>query len=815
MATVITGCSSSVPLSMAPAAGGRVYCVNGQQRGFVIVGGTTAYPIGVTAAPAISIATTNSPQYYFVSSVVVLNGGENYSTPPSVSINGVTGEKAVLLGDRVVSVQFTTSAKTFTAAPAVNFSGGQASNAAATARLRGSVSSVRVNPFYAYYTSPPTVTFSAAANVTAVRDAQGRGVLNFASAAATSGQLASIVLTDPGIYEWTGSSISEGGRPVSATVSAGLTGTGTPTLTVDSTAGVIAIAAQSAGSDYSKAPAVSVAAKGPLQKGSGVVALASLSGTTGVATYDVLGGGSGFEGRALVNLTSDTARAVAEVQPRLAGKFLAGIRFVANDGTPGDLCELVEIDCGDRASSLLWDLTGLTLTDSSPNRVNKLELWRTTSDQAITLYRVAELTQAQVDALTGGKFIDALTDAELSNPDRDQQYSSSPLTNITSKYAELPILKPDGQPSAFRFGIPPTSMSVVTLFQDRAWYAADSSAAEPSAIYFSGVDEFDSVPAENQLIVQSVGREADAITGLMPMDGSLYVGQRQNLIRLTPGPDPLITASAVPAAQRGMLNDRCWDQFEGVAYIADSIGIYAFSGSGADPISDPVSDFWSDPRIDFAQSKWFFLRVNHKERVVRLYYKRSGDASQYPQAALCYSLITKAWWEERYAQTVSCGVRSVDGGQLRELLGGSTRLLAQGSGTSDVGTAIPYSLKTGNYPLNKDPKRGLRITYSPTSGSHQLGVRLYYNNSSSPRPNAVATDRGTGVTTTTGSTEAVLEMAATRSPLGDATGFAQVQLAGRINDESAGADRHIAIGLNGSQSSSKVVIHSLGVEGAG
>lgn len=815
MATVITGCSSSVPLSLAPAANGNVYCVNGKQRGFVIVGGTTAYPIGVTAAPAVSVATTNSPQYYFVSSVVVLNPGENYSTPPSVSIAGLTGAKASLLGDSVSSIRFTTAAKTFTSAPAINLSGGQANDAAATARLRGSVSSVRVNPYYAYYTVPPTVTFAAAANVTAVRPATGRGVLNFASAAATSAPLAAVVITDPGIYEWTGTSISEGARPVSATVSAAITGTGLPTLTVDSTASVIAITASVSGTDYSKAPLVSVAAKGPLQKGSGVVALASLNGTTGVASYEVLGGGSGFEGRAVVNLTSEKARAVAEVQPRLAGKFLAGIRFVAADGTPGDLCDLLELNAGDRASSFLWDLTGLTLSDSSPNRVARVELWRTTSDQAITLYRVASLTQGQVDSLTGGKLIDTLTDAELANADRDEQYSSSPLTDIESKYAELPILKPDGQPNAFRFGVPASTMSVVTLFQDRAWYTVDSTAAEPNTIYFSGVDELDSVPAENQLVIQNSGRESEAITGLMPMDGSLYVGQRQNLIRLTPGPDPLTSASAVPAAQRGMLNDRCWDQFEGIAYIADATGIYAFSGSAAEPISDPVADFWSEPRIDFSHSEWFFLRVNHKERVVRLYYVRSGDSSDYPQSSLCYSLITKAWWEERYAQSVSCGVRSLANGQIRELLGSGSRLLVTGSDNTDAGTSVQYSLRTGNYPLNKDPKRGLRITYSPTSGSHPLKVRLYYNNSSSPRPNAVATDRGTGVTTTTGSTESVLEMSATRSALGDATGFAQVQLVGRINDESAGADRHIAVGLAGTQTTSKAVIHSLSVEGAG
>jgi hypothetical protein len=154
-------------------------------------------------------------------------------------------------------------------------------------------------------------------------------------------------------------------------------------------------------------------------------------------------------------------------------------------------------------------------------------------------------------------------------------------------------------------------------------------------------------------------------------------------------------------------------------------------------------------------------------------------------------------------------------GQSRELLGSDNRLLVSGSGNSDAGSNIAYSMRTGNFPLTKDPKRGLRLTYSPTSGSHLLNVQLFYNNSSTARPNAVATDRGAGVTTTDGGTAALLDMSATRSPLGEATGFAQVLLAGRMSDESAGADRHISVGLAGSQSSSRAVIHGLTVEGAG
>ena len=76
-------------------------------------------------------------------------------------------------------------------------------------------------------------------------------------------------------------------------------------------------------------------------------------------------------------------------------------------------------------------------------------------------------------------------------------------------------------------------------------------------------------------------------------------------------------------------------------------------------------------------------------------------------------------------------------------------------------------------------------------------------------------DNGTGVTTVAGSTEAALDMSQTRSALGDSNGYSQLWLSGRLDDKSAGADRHIALHLAGQQSSSKVILHRMEIEGAG
>jgi hypothetical protein len=721
----------------------------------------------------------------------VVRGGENYYIPPTISISGATGARAELIGDSVGSITITTSATTYAGAPPVAITGGQASGAAATATLRGGVVAAGVRGGI-LYSSPPTVTFAAAGGATATEEAQARVVLSRATVGSTQGYVTSAVIEDSGVYEWNGGNMGVNASPAAGTAAGGL-------FLKPRVSGVItAVTLTSGGDNYTVPPSVSFESGGNRREGTGAAAVASLNGTSAVQSVELLSPGAGYSGRVTISFASAKASAVAVMAPRLAGKYLLGYRFVAADGTPGDLGPLRTVDCGAGAASFTWTVPALA------DRAARVELWRTTSDQAITLYRVAS-------TVTGGvTFVEGLPDADLANPERN-----TTLNGAESKYLELPILTPDGLPNAYRFGIPPGAMSVVTLFADRAWYAVDRTGAEPNTLYFSGVQEYESVPKENQLVLQTTGRDSDVLTGLMPMGGALYACQRRSVIRVTVGSQPLLSASATPAAQRGLINDRCWDQFEGIAYLADAAGVYAFDGSSTDPVSDPVSTYWTTPAIDFSKKQWFFLRVDAGERVVRFYFSAIGQTGDYPKSALCFSLTTKAWWLEEYAVAISCGVRVQRSDTPTELVGANGRLMLTNSGLTDDGTAIPYVLRTGAMPLTDEPQRAARIVYTPTTSSHTLNARLYYNNAGTPRANAVATDRGTGFVTTTGSTQVTLDMSAGRSPLGPAVGSAQFSLAGRLDDRSAGGDRYVALELAGEQSSSRPVIHRLEVKGAG
>lgn len=786
-------CAATQPLSILPTADGKIYAVNGVHRG-VHYGGTTVYPIGITQAQGVTATTSASPLYYYVAGVEVISGGQNYYSAPSVSLTGVSGVKAHLGGSEVSRVTITTSATTHLAPPAVSFSGGQASGAAATPVLEATVTGVHIVYGGGYYSEPPAVTFYAASGVTESRAAHGFGVLNVATGA-TSGFLSGVVVTDVGEYQYTGSLASRA-RPVAATVTPPLAGS-TPVLHVNTNAAIDSVTVSSGGTNYMTPPRLRFITRGLNRRGAGADADVLVSGGA-VTSVSLKRFGSGYDGTVQVQFQNEAAKASPVMAPRLAGKYLCGVRYKDAAGQCGNLCDLFEVNCGDGASSITWNLTALNYTDATPNRVVSAELWRTSSDQAITLYRVATVASGTTS------YVDSLTDAMLTDTAR-------------TGYEDLPILTADGYPSAFRFGIPPATMSSLCMFDDRVWYGVDESGAEPNAIYFSEQGEPESVPDTNQIVIQSTGRESDRITGMFPLEGALYVCQQRSITRVTVAGNPLESASAIPVAQRGLLNDRCWAMHEGVVYIADTVGLYSFDGSAVKTLSDPVQDFWTTDRLAFGSSKWFFLHINPEDRVVRMYYIHAGSTATRPTRALCYSMITQAWWEEHYANEIHSVATAYKSARPQYFAGSSAGIYRLESGGTDAGTPIDYEVKTGNYPLNTDPKRGIRVVYTPTSLPSTLKAAFYNSGAQLAQEFAIDSDTGTGFTTTRGSTQASLEMHVNRN----ASGFAQLSGAGRLDDRSASATRHIAVGLagrrgdDGANGLARPIIHSMQVEGAG
>lgn len=840
ISTTTTTYSTSVPFSIAVAANGYAYGVNGVNRGFRYDGGTVVSAIGITAAPAITASTSASPLYGYVTSIDVNEPSRWYYETPTVSIDGIAGARAIVRGGGVASIAFTTSATTHVAAPAVNISGGLPSGASMKAILRGGVSGVKLtgDHYYGsinagmamiagvglvdYQAATFSINSSCGSAVTEIRKAKGRGAVTYAPAGGESGlwapyRLTGIVITDPGEYEVDASAIPDGVAPVICSLppvpiylaANFISGTLYPTDQAVYSGSIYAVTATSGGASYIQPPDVAVVPKGPSRAGGGAVVQAAISGGS-LTGGTVVSSGAGYDGAVTLALSTPGAEAVATITPRMAGKYLCAIRFV--DSTPdlaggpvaGNFGEFLEVDCDSGASAITWNLSGVSVPEPDVARVTHVELWRTTADQAITLYRVAKFAIGSVPS----SFSDSLTDDVLVDDSRKASGSFA-------AYDALPILTEAGYPVANRRGIPPSRFSVICMHQDRAWYAADRSGQTPNTIFFSEIDEPESVPEEYQVTIQQVGRESDRIVSLLTMDSSLYVLQRRRIHRLTVSGNPLEGASASSVAQRGALNDKCWDIFEGVAYIADSFGVYVFDGSSANELSGQVSNYWTDI-VDFSKSEWFFVRVAPADRIVRFYFIPIGSSATYPSQALCYSLVTKAWWREEYAHEMSCSAVTDSSGPQRVLLGsGGGVVYKEASGQTDAGEPIAYKIKTGNLPLSDDPRRGLRLTYSQaaTSGS-TIGAAFYYNGSTEARPTVIDSRTGDKFSSIAGSTVSVVDLGE-QSSLSANNGYAQLYMAGRIDDRSKSGDRNVAVELSGVRSGGEVVLHRLDIEGVG
>jgi hypothetical protein len=794
--------STSHPLTFARGRNGDVYGVNGEDRGFRWDGLTAEVELlgitGPTAAPTLK-ANLTSPKHY-VAGIDVVDGGYGYDTVPALTLSGSAKAKVEVLNGRVHRAVMQDYGSGYTAPPTITVAGPDGagtigSGAAIGVTVSGSVAAVLPTNLGSGYTSAPAVSVSGSGG------ALLRATIN------ADGQVDSMAILNPGSGYTSTPTLSFSGGGGSAAAG-----------TIVMNYRVTGVTVTASGSGYGPNARVRFT-------GDGGGAAVDLRVTTAGAIASPLGLLAGGSYRApptaaVIQPESEApriARLVPVMRPALRGKYWAAIRYV-DDTTPArggplasSISPLTDIELTAAAGTIDWSWSNTGMEA----RVHKIELWRSTSDQALVLYRVAVL-----DA-TATSYADTVGDNELINPER--------LVGGKKVFGVLPVVLPNGQVNARRFQPPPRNKRVIAMYQDRAWYGvdvpgkkpdgtSDADYAEPNSLYFSEVDEPESVPETNEIVIQENVKGQDKITALMPYGGGLVVFQTRHAYRLSYAAQPVIDASVQLITQRGCLNQRCWDVHEGVAYVADSMGLYALRGTEVSPISSPVNAFWSDPVIDYSASKWFFVRVDPVTDIVRFHFALTNA---FPDRALCYHPTTQAWWLEVYAQTFAAGECLEVGGRQRLVAGGQAGgLVLFDSGAEDLTTtgtaAVACTLRTGNMSLTAgDADRAIRVLYRPTAADCTLNVGLHYNNSAVARPAAIRTDRGIGFTTD-GGQSARLNLKLARSPLGDATGQAACHYAGRVDDRSAGADRHLAVALSLQRPAAEpVVLFGLGVSGVG
>lgn len=769
-----------------------MYGVDGMGRGIRWDGDSgSVEPIGVqkpAVAPSIAASTTGAGKY--VAGVQMVNAGAGYHGVPTVTISGGSPSRpaqgiAYIQQGRVAQVVITDRGAGYQSNPTVSISGGIGTGATFGVGVEGRVSAVTVVSQGTGYTSnattAPTLVFSTAQGLTeAVAtvnvDPSGRissvAILSGGTGVTTTGVTASVV----------------GGGGTGAAVQVGIAYS------------VAAVTVGNSGSGYYEPPVITFRAANTDIGGFGAAATASANTAGQITAVNVVSGGVYSQPPTALILNTQ-ATATATLASQLGGKYKCCIRYV--DDTPesqggpipSSISELAEVDAGASSGGLTWSFTHSGLDD----RVHAMEMWRTSADQDVLLYRVATILRSE--ASFNGTYVDTVSEQDLVDPTR-------------AGYGLMPVVLPSGQINARRFQIPAGEFSVACMFQDRAWYAVDLSGQRPNSLLYSEIDEPESVPAENELVLQENTGDSDKLVALVPLGSELLLVQRSHLYKLNYVAQPVIDASIVLAGYRGVLNNLCWSVMGGVAFLVDAHGMYAFDGNSEDPVSVPVDNLWRDGVIDFSKSDQFHVRADMSSKVVRFFYCRAPDAA--PVRALCYCVATKAWWEETYpvAVTATCSVSVAGSRSIIEATASGG--LQKRQGLTDHGSPIAYELRTGPMPLkDSQTNRSIGLIYKPTVNDANLNLRLHYNNSPTPRPAAISSDVGSGVVTVAGSTEATLNMKATRSSLGESNGTAIAYYSGRNDPRSSGGDRHIALAIAGTQSQDAVTIYTVAAEGVG
>lgn len=780
------------PLSFFKGRYNDMYGVDGMGRGIRWDGDSASVEaIGIhkpAAGPSCSAFTAGATG--FVKAIQVVNGGAGYNNTPTVSLSGGTPSVAAsavasVSNGRVTRVRLTEKGAGYQQTPSVSLSGGIGSGAQFGVSVVGKIAAIEVVDSGTAYDDGSSVLFSSEqglerANANVVVNASSKvsavNLLAAGTGATTTGVTAVVVRG--------GTTVPPGSSPAE--------------IDVQMAYSVSSVTVANSGTGYFVPPIITFIPAIGDNVGAGAGATASVNASGQITGVHVFAGGL-YRDIPTVTILDTTAQAMATMGQVLRGKYKCAIRYI--DDTPAlsggpvasSISELIEVDAGDASGGITWSFAHHGLDD----RVAGMELWRTTANQDVILFRVATIAR-DAEAFTG-TYSDTLDDDDLKDATRDG-------------YGLMPITLPSGQINARRFEPPPPEFAVGCMFQDRAWYAVDTTGERPNSLMFSEIDEPESVPPANELIVQENTGTPDKVVALIPLGSELLVAQRAHIYKLSYVAQPVIDASITLGCYRGVLNSRAWDVLGGVAFLADDNGLYAYDGSSEEAVSAPVDNYWRDGLIDFTKSDKFHLRADMSTRTVRFYYCAIGDTE--PVRALCYCVATKAWWAESYADAATATCQATVGGQLKNLVGTSGGSVQKSGGLTDAGAAISYTVRTGNMAISdQGGSRALGIVYKPTSSDADLRMRLYYNNSASPRASAISSDRGGGFVTVGGSTDATLNMKQSRSPLGDSNGFAVAYHAGHLDPRSVGGDRHMAVELAGQQTSDAVTIHNIAIDG--
>lgn len=432
------------------------------------------------------------------------------------------------------------------------------------------------------------------------------------------------------------------------------------------------------------------------------------------------------------------------------GDYVAAIRFLDDESNPiySAISPLATFTAADGEQADWSGIPGAV----AESRVAKIELWRSRAGASNVLYFISEITVGAATTFTD----DTLTDEDL---------LTAAVEDDTKR---LVIIGSGGLQIARRQGVPPTNKGVVVNFQDRMFYFADPSASQAvdrESLYFSFADESESVHATNVVTRQINVQDTDDLIGGLAFGRLMYVFSDRHCYTVDFQQQPNIDANIRLFQARGLAGKDCWDTYEDQIFGLDHIGPWRMSVGGAidDEFAWKIQDQFRGSTLDWANRKWFKVRVERARQLVWYFVGFTADSSTRPKRAFVYNLRTDAWWSVTLPSEIGGACPLEATGRLEMAVAAqSDTIVLVGGGTQDnFGSPadISYSWKSKVLALdaNKDGG-GRRLELwlkNPVDGSATL--QLYEDRSATASDFGVTAD-DINVQTTKDNSSATLQM---------------------------------------------------------
>lgn len=433
------------------------------------------------------------------------------------------------------------------------------------------------------------------------------------------------------------------------------------------------------------------------------------------------------------------------------GDYLVAFRYVDHEGNPSNLSPTATVSPTATGATISWSSVPSPATSfPSYDRITKKQIFRSTVGEADRFYLVAEFavgTTSYSDTLSDDSLLDQ-SELPLLNNDgspnanrfgvpplkpivvwhQDRLYAAGSLTlsagtvsissgattgNGTSTTFQASMagwemtLNPAGADETYIIDSF-SSTSAFTLSRASettftgASYVLRPSLSERNRIYYSEAEEPEAWPVEQNYVElqdDAGGYYDEPISALMPMGPTLYVLKPTRTWRLDSIRQPSLDAALSPVATRGCFNHWCWGQVDGMAYLMDRLGCWSLGAGGAQPIGDPIANYFREGLIDFSLAANFFVSTNRRTKTVRFHVAlaNQNQASSYPMWAFCWCYRTQSWSLERYAWglTGAGTFRKSDGSDQYYVLTDSYGVYYETTGGSDHVTSPVRSSISG------------------------------------------------------------------------------------------------------------------------